>query len=124
MKLLKVDKLLIFWTIFVLLVIVLPFSPDSAVSQIMGEVDYSDKIAHFILFGIFAWLLNDSLQSRNIKNFSAYVLSFLGTSVYAGLAELIQSYIPSRDMSLSDFLAGTIGAIVALSVIYVRDKRK
>jgi VanZ family protein len=122
MVLLKTDKILIFWSLVILVAIAVPIPPSSPVNQIMSFTDNLDKVVHLILFGVFAWLLNNSFRSRNIKIYTTYFASFLGASIYAGLAEIIQLYIPTRVMSVNDFLAGVVGAMVALFFVYVRDK--
>jgi VanZ family protein len=119
MKLNKADKGLFIWIILVLAAIAWP-SPS--IPEI-DKVEYSDKIAHAILFGVVTFLANGSLTSRGIRQNTAIVISIVGGSAYAGLAEVIQIFIPGRSCSLYDFYAGVIGAGIALIVIYLRNWR-
>jgi VanZ family protein len=89
----------------------------------MSVFDYVDKIVHIILFGMFAFLLARSLLARNINTIFVFSASFLAACSYAVLAELIQSFIPTRTASVADFYAGATGAIIALFIFYVRNQR-
>lgn len=124
MRLLKIDKLLIAWSLVVLVAISMPVPPSSPVSQVMSIFDYFDKIAHVILFGMFAFLSAESLFGRNKKILAVYTISFLLACCYAALSELIQVFIPTRSASVADFIAGAMGAAMALLIFYVRNQRK
>jgi VanZ family protein len=124
MKLFKVDKLLLLWTVVILFAIAVPIPPGSPVSQAMSIFDYSDKIVHAILFGVLAFLLAESLSVRNNRKKFVYSFSLLAACLYAVLAELIQTFVPTRTASVADFIAGAIGAVVALLIAYARSQRK
>jgi VanZ family protein len=117
MKLNKIDKVLFAWIIIVLVAIAWP-SPS------IPEVDkfeYSDKIAHMILFGLVTFFANGSLTARGVRQNIAAIISVAGGAVYAGLAEIIQFFVPGRSCSINDFYAGTLGAGIALIVIYLKN---
>lgn len=120
MKLCRTDKLLTAWAIIVLFLIAWPFPdlPDVA------EFDYSDKIVHMILFGMFAFLANGSLLARGYARKTSAIIGFIAGSAYAGLAEIIQILAPGRNCSIYDFYAGTIGAIIALMLIYLKKDKQ
>jgi len=116
MKLNKIDKILAVWIIIVLFLIAWPFPdiPEAA------KFDYSDKIVHMILFGVVAFLANGSVLARGYGRKTSAIIGFITGSAYAGLAEIIQLFAPGRNCSIYDFYAGTIGAIIALMVVYFR----
>lgn len=121
MKLQKIDRILIAWIIIVLFLVSWPF-PD--IPEV-GRFDYSDKIVHMILFGVFAFLLNKSLLSKGFSPHPSAIAGLIGGSAYAGLAEIIQIFAPGRSCSIYDFYAGTIGALIALIIIYfLKTKQK
>jgi polysaccharide biosynthesis protein VpsQ len=120
MKLNKADKILFVWLIIVLIAIAWP-SPE--IPEI-DKIKYSDKIAHVLMFGIVTFLANGSLAARGIGQKSAFIISLMAGAAYAGLAEIIQIFVPGRDCSLYDFYAGAIGAVLALIVIYFRKSMK
>jgi VanZ family protein len=120
MKLNKADKVLFVWIILVLAAIAWP-SPS--IPEV-DKIEYSDKIAHAIMFGVVTFLTNGSLTSRGIGQNAAIVISLVGGAAYAGLAEVIQLFVPGRSCSIYDFYAGTIGSGIALIVIYLRNWRR
>jgi VanZ family protein len=81
--------------------------------------DYSDKLVHMILFGVVTFLLNKSLLSKGFHLNPSVIAGLIGGSAYAGLAEIIQIFVPGRDCSIYDFYAGTIGSFIALIIIYI-----
>jgi VanZ family protein len=115
MKFQKTDKLLVAWIIIVFAGIAWPGQelPD------LSQIDYFDKIVHIILFGVVTFLVNISISARGFGQKFAAIISFIGGSAYAGLAEIIQLFVPGRDCSLHDFYAGVIGAVLALIVIKI-----
>ena len=119
MKLLQIEKILIFWTLVIFMAVAWPLPENTIVSQI----SYSDKIVHVILFGLFASLLCGALIKHNsVKHY--YFVSWIGAAGYAAVAELIQVFIPGRTCSVYDFLAGSLGALVFLLVFYVYHKKR
>jgi VanZ family protein len=115
LKLLKIDKILIAWIIVVLIAIA---SPGQDLPDI-NTIPYFDKIVHIILFGLVTFLVNRSMTARGVSQKYAAILSLVGSAAYAGLAEIIQLFVPGRDCSIYDFYAGLIGALLALMVIYL-----
>jgi VanZ family protein len=113
LKLQKIDKVLAAWIIIVLFAIAWP-SPELPKA---AQFDYSDKIAHMILFGIVTFLVNRSMSLRGFGQKTASIMGFLTGSAYAGLAEIIQIFVPGRDCSLYDFYAGVLGAGITVIVI-------
>jgi VanZ family protein len=116
MKFQKTDKILVAWMIIVFVGIAWPGKelPD------LSQIDYFDKIVHIILFGVVTFLINVSVSARGFGQKFAAIISFIGGSAYAGLAEIIQLYVPGRDCSLYDFYAGATGAVLALLVIKIK----
>lgn len=120
MKLQRVDKILVAWLIIVFALIVWPF-PD--IPEV-AKFDYSDKIGHMILFGIVTFLVNGSMQAKGFRRKTSTVIGFMAGSSYAGIAEIIQIFVTGRNCSIYDFYAGSIGAAIALIVIYIRRTQK
>jgi polysaccharide biosynthesis protein VpsQ len=74
---------------------------------------YGDKIGHFLLMGLFAFLVNLSLNMRKISVFSASIL--LGSLIVVILAtveEFSQSFFPSRTASIIDLAASYLGIFI------------
>jgi VanZ family protein len=109
-----VDKLLAAWIIIVFIGIALPGKEFPDINQMVNF----DKIVHMILFGVVTFLMNGSLILKGFSRKSAAIISLLAGAAYAGLAEIIQLFVPGRTCSIYDFYAGVIGAIIALAVIH------
>jgi len=73
-----------------------------------------DKVAHFLVFGLLAILV-----CRLRPGWRFAVLAAVLTSVYGGLDEWHQSFVPGRKAGPDDWVADTLGAIVAV-ICYTR----
>ena len=115
MKFLKTDKLLTVWIILVLTGIAWPGQELPDINPIYSF----DKIVHMILFGVVTFLANRAITARGARQRTADIISLITGAVYAGLAEIIQVFVPGRSCSIFDFYAGVIGAIIAIAVIHL-----
>ena len=85
----------------------------------VGAIPYGDKIAHAMLYGVMAMLINYALSYRKVKGMlvgSVLVLTF------AILEEFSQIYIPSRTFDLYDILADVVGVIL-FSLLIKKENR-
>ena len=77
-----------------------------------------DKLAHFLVFGLLATavLRTPRFRRRRLRDlFAAACIA----SAYGACDELRQSLTPGRSVELADWLADTLGAIVAV-IVYAR----
>lgn len=109
--------LLVIWSIFILILLIVPISPS--VSAVIEEITYSDKIVHFFMFGVFSFLLVYSYKDK-YANIALYFISILLGAVYAALGEFVQSFLPGRTSSQLDFYAGALGSLIFVIIYYVR----
>ena len=87
--------------------------------KLVGYVPYGDKIAHALLYGMMALLLNNSLGFRRVgipthlggQECPPYIGSII-VLIFATLEELSQYYIPSRTFDLWDLLADFVGVVL------------
>lgn len=80
-----------------------------------------DKLAHFIVYGAFSLLIFRGF-SRTIGGnnfFLIAVLTIIVTVAYGVSDEFHQSFVPTRDSDVKDIAADSIGAMAAMSVIYL-----
>lgn len=118
MKLVANDKLLSLWSIIVFVVIATPLPP----SETVGQLSYSDKIVHFVLFGVFAYLVAINIKEK-FSLIKTLLVAFAVSGAYAYFAEIIQLVIPGRDYSLLDWAAGASGAVGFLIIFYARNRK-
>ena len=77
-------------------------------------IPHADKVAHFIIYGILALLLYRALHGeRKFRPLAAVLLSVLLASAYGALDEFHQYFVPSRSMDILDWMADTLGALIA-----------
>ena len=98
---------------------------ENALVSFIRHIDHADKVAHFLLFGSFAFLLNTALSFRTHKigNWDVLVGSLLAFIV-AAAEEFSQIIIPYRVFNWWDMLSNTLGIIVFsyLSILFHHKK--
>ena len=88
------------------------------------KITLYDKLFHIFLFGGLAlWSVNF------FRYFSTWPLTrvlaaglFLSVA-YSGFSEFIQDIVPGRTVSIYDFYAGSLGALLAVLISYVKLKK-
>lgn len=83
-----------------------------------------DKIIHFLVFGLVAWLLASAMAAHHRLFESGFLVVFISLVLVAllGVAdEWIQSFTPSRHAEVGDVLADIAGGFVFL-LVYLRMK--
>jgi VanZ family protein len=87
--------------------------------RIPGEIPHSDKLIHFGAFGLLAVLFWRFVQARRpIGNRFVWVATTV-LIPYAGLDEYLQQFF-GRYTDFNDFIANTVGIVVALAVLETR----
>jgi len=111
--------------IFILLcwtgaVLSLLWYPSVPVPQAISRITFYDKGAHMVFFGVMTYLLIAiSLTWEKFKFRHLAIFSFSVVALINMLGEYIQGYIPGRDPSYLDFLAGLIGMTLAIPIAYM-----
>ena len=114
----------IFFGIILLIIYHANTNPRSDFFVFLKHIPYSDKIAHALLFGVMAMLLNYSLNFKSIAfwKFNLQLGAIIVLS-FAGAEELTQAFNPNRTLDWNDFLADVVG-VVAFSFIKVQSPAK
>lgn len=101
------------WLFFVLVLSVIP------VKGVEGRYP-TDKLVHFIMYGITAIVFLKNLRSKmSIKK--SIILSVVLASSFGFAMEIIQYAIPWREFSLADGLANVTGAVFFTVFYALRD---
>ncbi len=83
---------------------------------------FSDKLLHFIAYGIMAALFcrafNSTERCRQRRGL-LFLLSVMATTLYGLSDEWHQSFVPGRDATVGDALANFVGSLAG-SWLYVR----
>ncbi len=100
--------------LFILRIIFLADSADyNFAFKMVGHIPYGDKIAHVLLYGMMAFLLNFGLNFKCIRFFGFPLqLGAIIVLIFAVFEEFTQYYIPSRTFDLGDLLADVVGIIL------------
>jgi VanZ family protein len=106
----KLFKVLFFITAFI--VFIFAIVPDD---NIHLNINNADKVKHFFAFFVLSFLLNraSSTIEHRIRNMGALLL--FGISI-----EIIQLFFPTRESSIEDIIADSVGILVfqlSLSII-------
>lgn len=109
------------WTLLVARLLVLPM-PDMLPDY---SFTYDDKLVHLVLFGVFLFLILEVMEAFLAVRYRYLVASaLLITFAYAQALEYIQQFIPGRTASIYDTIAGLIGGVIAIIVIYFLDYKQ
>lgn len=79
---------------------------------------HQDKVFHmgaYFTMGVFAWRVFNNYLSKPKMIFAS---SLVFCSLYGLSDEWHQSFVPGRDADLLDWVADTLGASIALSMIH------
>ena len=89
-------------------------------SKDLPNAHVSDKIEHFSAYFILAILLNLAMMFQNkyvnLKR-KAWLYTLIIISTYAGLDEIHQLFIPSRDCEFLDWIADSSGVLLGIGVV-------
>ncbi len=85
------------------------------------DVPSADKIVHTIMyFGItLILMLNQTRYLREVISRKQMWFTFLFSVSFGTLMEVIQHFLPWRSGSIYDFIANTIGVIIAIVVMLI-----
>jgi predicted adenine nucleotide alpha hydrolase (AANH) superfamily ATPase/VanZ family protein len=101
--------------VFTLMLNPLPPVPDA-----IKRITYYDKAAHFVFFGISTYLLIAiGLRLKRFKFIHIAIVAVIISASFAQLGEHLQNFIPGRESSWLDFIAGFLGMIVACPISYL-----
>ena len=101
------------FALFLVLIIVLADMGRLGLFAVVYRIPFADKLGHFILYGIFALLLNLTLF-RSFPKQNKIVLavtSGLTLAALIGIEELSQLSFVNRTFSLADLSASYLGVI-------------
>ena len=79
-------------------------------------IPQKDKIGHFVLYGILAFLLDKALREKNYRIFkNAIPAALVWVLSFAAIEEFTQIWIPARNFDLIDFAADLFGVVVFIA---------
>ena len=82
-----------------------------------------DKLLHFIEYGILAVLFYRAFTGEGLNGLTSSLLALAATSIYGASDEWHQTFVPLRTSDLSDWIADTIGASIAIAAYAIFRRR-
>lgn len=79
----------------------------------------NDKIVHLIIFLLFSLLLSLAIKKEKFLNISSrriFTVVLTGTSIVAASTEILQNFIPGRQMDIYDLVANEVGVFAGLLI--------
>ncbi|HYT31303.1 MAG TPA: VanZ family protein [Thermoanaerobaculia bacterium] len=109
------------WAVFLLTLTSWPKPPTV---PIVSAIPNFDKVIHFVLYGVEAFLLYQAVLWPGRPRFSlGRVLALVGAmAVWAMADETHQAWIPGRSMEAGDVAADVTGAVVGAMVASITDR--
>lgn len=102
------------WPVLLAIVIFIISGSQNLATPDFGFQFSVDKIAHFLIFGLFATSILRTPKFNDLT-LSSLLIAALITSIYGAFDEFIQSLTPGRSVEFADWLADTFGAFVAVT---------
>lgn len=106
---------------FLFLLLVAYWADTDSMPKILGamlEIPYGDKIGHFVLYGILAYLLTVAMPFRRVKILRWNLpLGLVLAAGFASLEEISQLFFANRTASFIDLFSGYSGILAAVILI-------
>lgn len=110
----------ILWAIMIYIL-----SAQSALPEIGPRFPGSDKLQHLMLYVFFSVLIMHALRrAHHLRLPVALLLTVFIASAYGATDELHQSFVPNRNADVADWMADTIGGLVAGIGYYIYDTHR
>ena len=93
-----------------LAIVVLIFSASARSTVAAPRLTNFDKIAHFGVYGLLA-----TLVCRQTRGWRGAVGTLVAVSAFGLTDEWHQAYVPGRSAEIADWVADTLGALVAVA---------
>lgn len=89
--------------------------------------EFSDKLIHFSVYLMLMISFFIAIYNSNEKNFlkkNPIISSLIITVIYGATDEIHQYFVPNRSCDIWDFVANTLGALLAGYFIFIYLKKK
>jgi len=100
------------------MIFVVSSGPVGSVSKVYWYDFAAKSLAHVVEYGVLTVLLFRALKGDGVDKFRAGVGAIIIAIVYAVTDEVHQYFVPGRDSRFHDVFFDTIGAIVAVFIIW------
>lgn len=93
--------------------------------QLPIKVEGHDKMAHFLMYAVYAFAIVFSFKNVKNRKFKFYFFIFLYLFLFGGLMEVLQGVLTNnRSTDFLDAIANGIGALIGITFAYAIVKSK
>jgi epoxyqueuosine reductase len=101
-------------------VFIMLWYPTVYIPETVKKITFYDKAAHIVFFGVMMYLfLAIGIRWKKFSFFWTAIFSFTIVTLINITGEYVQGFIPGRDPSYLDFLAGLIGTVVMIPLTFM-----
>lgn len=118
-------RLFYLYTLFLILLSVLPINSGSAINHIFVVSIRLDYLLHCLVYiplVAFTWIDKEIISTWTVKAFG-WIMALL---LFAAITEWIQYFLPYRAFNINDLLANALGValgIIVLTLVHLRLKK-
>jgi VanZ family protein len=127
MVFLKNFQIVFVWSVFIMVLSLFPGKYLPVLPDIYHLLK-PDKIVHLVLFGVFSFLLMQSILKQYGKGFLRFYGTIIALAIVVSfglLTELLQHLLNiNRSGNIYDVIANTIGCILGITVFWVYRRKK
>ncbi|EIJ41463.1 VanZ like family protein [Beggiatoa alba B18LD] len=107
----KIKSIAILYSVFILgLIFVADQGYYDNILRQVHAIPYGDKVGHFFLMGVLAWIINLGLHGAQFHWGNIHILKgSLLVFTFVTLEEISQYYFPNRHFDFGDLLADYLG---------------
>ncbi|MEO9477793.1 MAG: VanZ family protein [Cyclobacteriaceae bacterium] len=106
----KYTRPLLFFTLICILIVIVDIKGTEYLLSTIPKIPYGDKLAHFGIFGILAFLFNRALAYKQIiKGTFHWQFGALIVLAFAIIEEFSQVFLSTRSFDFFDILADYLG---------------
>jgi VanZ family protein len=117
----------IIWTLFILLITLTPGNYFPEVPNFL-DLFQPDKIVHILIYGTLTFLTSRGLikqYSSKLLRYNAISIGFVYSVLLGGVVEILQTAMKlGRYGSIYDFIANSVGCLIAVLIIRKYQKTK
>jgi polysaccharide biosynthesis protein VpsQ len=116
---------LLLFTFIVLIIVLADLGKDNIFMQVAHSIKHGDKIAHFLLYGMLAYLLNRGLKFRTFNH--GKVSIYLGSAIvlfFAIVEEFSQLAFDHRTFDWMDMLCDLVGIWICSAIPFLNGSLK
>lgn len=108
--------------IFVLWFLIIFYESSLPPPKILSIFPGIDKLGHFIIYCIFAFIVSECLSYSNINDKKKYIFTLIIIFILGIFDELHQNFVPKRNLDIYDLFADILGGLFSVIALTYKNK--